>query len=136
MHHNRYAHLSGLAVYALAVGFAAHSAQAEEPACNRIDAANHTGAQVTVKSTGFSFDSFTPQIFGTGTRHCSYLRDESVGGELAAVFSESYTSDVGTTNAQIWISKTSARMLREELDGNITGKGSGHDSARFSYPQK
>lgn len=93
MNHNRYAHLSGLAIYAFAVGFAAHSAQAEEPACNRIDAANHTGAQVTVKSTGFSFDSFTPQIFGTGTRHCSYLRDESVGGELAAVFSESYTSD-------------------------------------------
>lgn len=24
--------------------------------------------------------------FGSGTRHCSYLRDESVGGELAAVF--------------------------------------------------
>jgi hypothetical protein len=62
------------------------------------DAANHTGAQVSVKSTGFSFDSLTPQNFGTGTRHSSYLR--------------------------------------EELDGNITGKGSGHDSTRFGYPRK
>jgi hypothetical protein len=135
--HNRYARLSGLAIYALAVGLGAHSAQAEEPACDRIDAANSIKpVQATAQSTGFSFDSFTPQIFGSGTRHCSYLRDESVGGELASIFTETYTSNVGTTKAQIWISKTSGHLLREELAGSITGKGSGHDSVRFSYPKK
>ena len=34
--------------------------------------------------------------------------------------------------ATIWISKSSGRLLKEEQDGDITGKGKGHIS--YSWP--
>jgi len=73
----------------------------------------------------------TPKIYGLGTHTCSYLRDEAVGGEVAAVYREQYRSEVGATDATIWISRTSGRVLREEQDGDIVGKGKGHITYRW-----
>jgi len=121
-----------LVIAALCSVFAALPARADKAACDRIDAANRfTPHNVNSTSTGFAFDQYTPDIFGGGTRTCSYLHDDAVGGEAAAVYSERYVAKAGTTNAQLWISKTSGRLLREELDGDIPGKGKGHDSVRF-----
>jgi hypothetical protein len=114
-------------------------AWADEKDCARIDAANHVGriagVQANSTSTGFAFDNYTPDIY-SGTRTCSHLRDETVAGEPASVYAEHHQSSVGTTDAQLWISNRSSRLLREELDGNVIGKGKGHDSVRFNYPGK
>jgi hypothetical protein len=112
-------------------------AWADQAACDRIDGANRvTPHNAESRTTGFAFDQYTPDIFGSGTRTCSYLRDEAVGGEPASVYAERYASKAGTTNAQIWISKKSGHLLREELDGEVPGKGKGHDSVRFTDPVK
>jgi hypothetical protein len=68
---------------------------------------------------------------------CRYLRDESVNGEAAAVYStHSERSDVGhiTSDGQIWISKSSGLPLRDEVhidSGGAVGKN--HYSGRYEY---
>jgi hypothetical protein len=63
---------------------------------------------------------------------CRYLKDESVAGEMAAVYSE--RSQSGEAQAQLWISKSSGLLLREEMD---IGSGSPghptHMSMRYEY---
>jgi hypothetical protein len=54
------------------------------------------------------------------------------GRQPAAVYREQYKGDTGSTSATIWISKSSGRLLREEEDGDITGKGKGHISYHWS----
>ena len=110
------------------------SAHADQDACARISEANHrTGSShVQMKTTGYDFGKDTPHIYGPGTHTCSYLRDEIVDGQAAAVYREQYQSNTGSTDAQIWISKTSGFLLREEQDGNVTGKGRGHIAYRWT----
>ena len=136
MHKNR--HLALGAVVACSL-FNYVPAWADEKACARIDDANHVdsiaGVHADSTSTGFAFDNFTPDIY-SGTRTCAHIRDEAVAGEPASVYAEHYQSNVGTTDAQLWISNKSGRLLREELDGSVNGKGKGHDSVRFTYPRK
>ncbi len=68
---------------------------------------------------------------------CRYLRDESVNGEPAAVYSmHAERSDVGqvTSDGQIWISKSRDLPLRDEVDivsGGTTGKN--HYTGRYEY---
>jgi hypothetical protein len=106
----------------------------DQDACGRIAEANRkTGSSHgQMKATGFAFAAQTPEIYGSGTHTCSYLRDETVDGQAAAVYREQYQSKVGSTDAQIWISKSSGLVLREEQDGNVTGKGKGHISYRWT----
>jgi hypothetical protein len=113
---------------------ASHTAIADQVACNQIAAANrNTGSSHgQMKTTGYDFARDTPGIYGLGAHTCSYLRDEVVDGQAAAVYRERYQSKTGSTDAQIWISKTSGLLLREEQDGNVTGKGKGHISYRWT----
>lgn len=106
---------------------------ADPSACGRIRDANvKTGsANGKMTTTGYSFAKDTPDIYGPGRHSCSYLRDDSVDGEAAAVYDEQYRSTTGATHALIWISKTSGRLLREEEDGDIAGKGKGHIAYRW-----
>lgn len=63
---------------------------------------------------------------------CRYLKDESVGGETAAVYSE--RSHSGEAQAQVWISKSKGLPLREEMDIGSSDKGSNtHMSMRYEY---
>jgi hypothetical protein len=68
---------------------------------------------------------------------CRYLRDESVNGETAAVYStHAERSDVGQvkSDSQEWISKSRGLPLRGELDiesGDVSGKN--HLSVRYEY---
>jgi len=108
-----------------------HVAQAQDAVCDTIRAANiKTGRGGHMKQTGYAFAMDTPAICGLGDQTCRHLRDEPVGGVPAAVYLEQYKADAGTTEATIWISKTSGRLLREEEDGDIKGKG--HIS--YSWP--
>ena len=110
------------------------SARADQAACDRIRAADvKTGSSHGhMKMTGYNFAPDTPAIYGPGSHTCSYLRDETVDGQAAAVYREQYQSKTGSTDAQIWISKSSGLLLREEQDGNVIGKGKGHIAYRWT----
>jgi len=65
---------------------------------------------------------------------CKYLRDESVNGEAAAVYStQSERADMHTkSDGQIWISKSKGLPLKNEID--IASDGStNHHSTRYEY---
>jgi hypothetical protein len=63
---------------------------------------------------------------------CHYEKDESVGGQAAAVYSSQ--SQSGGAKAQLWISKSTGLPLREEVDVDSGGKGrNSHTSMRYEY---
>ncbi len=117
----------------LVASFAAHADQA---ACDKIRAANvATGSHGgQMKMSGYNFAKDTPQLYGLGDHTCSYLRDETIDGQVAAVYREQYQGASGSTDATIWISKSSGHLLREEENGDIKGKGKGHIS--YTWPAR
>ena len=65
---------------------------------------------------------------------CQHLRDESVNGEGAALYSVHTVSEDRTTDAQVWVSKSKGVPLREELDMNVGGAaGKSHMTLRYDY---
>ncbi|MGH8040790.1 MAG: hypothetical protein ACREPN_01965 [Rudaea sp.] len=108
-------------------------AHADQAACYLIRAANMKGGfgAMQMKISGYNFARDTPRLYGLGTHNCSYVRDEVMDGQAAAVYGEQYKGSTGVTNATIWISKSTGRLVREEQDGDITGKGKGHISYRM-----
>jgi hypothetical protein len=67
---------------------------------------------------------------------CKYLRDEAVEGEAAAVYSDNFIGKAAKTEGQIWISKKTGLVLRQEGDVDLGAKGKGHQSIRFDYSKK
>lgn len=108
-------------------------AQTDQAACDAIRTANvktdSDGVHMTV--TGYAFAKDTPKIYALGDQTCSYLRDETIDNQPAAVYREQYNAATGSTDATIWISKTTGRLLKGEQDGDIRGKGKGHISYRW-----
>ena len=69
---------------------------------------------------------------------CRYLRDESVNGETAAVYSthaERSDEDLGQieSDGQFWISKSKGLPLRHEEDIDAGGGSKKHHSTRYEY---
>lgn len=65
---------------------------------------------------------------------CQFLRNESVNGEPAAVYSMRRETETGKEDGQVWISKANGRALREEVDVDYGGAiGKSHLSARYEY---
>jgi hypothetical protein len=66
---------------------------------------------------------------------CRYLRDESVGGESAALYSTHHQTEDDTSDTQIWISKKNGLPLRMEIDIDVGGGAMGktHNSFRVDY---
>lgn len=66
---------------------------------------------------------------------CRYLRDESVNGEAAAVYSaHSERSDPAVkSDSQFWISKAKGLPLRHEQDIDAGGGTKMHHSTRYEY---
>ncbi len=110
------------------------AAHADQAACNKIMAANvKTGSHgAQMKTSGYAFAADTPKLYAFGDHTCVYLRDETVDGQSTSVYREQYTGGSGSTTATIWISKSNGRLLKEEQDGDIPGKGKGHIS--YSWP--
>jgi hypothetical protein len=64
---------------------------------------------------------------------CTKLREESVDGQLAAVYGE-HSADDATVTMRVWIAKASGLQLREEIDMNTGGaKGKSHYLVRYTY---
>src|ERR1035438_9455936 len=60
-----------------------------------------------------------------GKATCHFLRNEFVNGEPAAVYSMRRETENATEDGQMWISKTTGRSLRKEVDvetGGARGK--------------
>jgi len=69
-----------------------------------------------------------------GKATCQFLRNESVNGEAAAVYSMHRETDIANEDGLIWISKTSALALRKEVDMDYGGNmGKMHLIARYEY---
>ena len=65
---------------------------------------------------------------------CHYLRDESVNGEGAAVYSAHSESEAAKTDMTVWVSKSKGLPLRADIDvdaGGTTAKS--HESIRYEY---
>jgi hypothetical protein len=69
-----------------------------------------------------------------GKSSCQLVRNESVNGEAAAVYSMRRKTDAANEDGLIWISKTSGLALRKEVDMEYGGKiGKMHLIARYEY---
>jgi len=65
---------------------------------------------------------------------CHALRDESVNGESATVYSVHSEDDHGIHDGLVWISKSKGLFLREEADVQKPGQsGKAHASMRVDY---
>ena len=69
-----------------------------------------------------------------GKGACQFLRNESVNGEAAAVYSMRRETDIASEDGLIWISKTSGLALRKEVDlAHGEKQAKMHLSARYEY---
>ena len=130
----RQLHLTTFAC-ALLCALATTASHADPADCTTISDANHRyyaikDSRNTMKASGFDFVKYTPQIY-SNNEVCAFLRNETVAGDATKVYSQRFSSSAGTTYAEIWISTKSGLPVREELDGDITGKGKGHLSMVF-----
>ena len=58
--------------------------------------------------------------------------EEAVNGESATVYTSHSQSEKGTVDTQMWISKSRALLLRQDID--LAGTGfKNHSSSRFEY---
>jgi hypothetical protein len=65
---------------------------------------------------------------------CHVVRDESVNGESATVYSVHSETESGIHDSQVWISKSKGVLLREETDAQRPGQsGKEHVSLRLDY---
>jgi hypothetical protein len=67
---------------------------------------------------------------------CKYLRDETVSGEDANVYSDVFASKSGTANGTVWISKKNGWVLKREVDVEVFGVGKGHQAIVYEYSRK
>jgi hypothetical protein len=68
---------------------------------------------------------------------CRYLRDESINGEAAALYSMHAERALGqmhvTSDGQLWISKSKGLPLRDEMDVDAGSGIKDHHSVRYEY---
>lgn len=64
---------------------------------------------------------------------CQHLRDESVKGEIAAVYSSHSENEHGKNDQMAWISKSNGLLLRSEVDTTTVKGAKGHISLRYEY---
>ena len=103
-------------------------AKADQATCDLVKHATGQVRNIAIKETGYDFSKDTPDIYGSGQETCARLRDDTVGGHPATVYSQDFVAPMGSTHALIWVSKADGKALRIELDGHVKGKGDGHES--------
>lgn len=70
----------------------------------------------------------------TKTGTCHYVRDESVNGENTAVFATHNQTENGTSDNQIWISKSKGLIVKQESDIDVGGgRPKSHIAMRYEY---
>ena len=117
--------------------------QESKDACAPVQAAYQktTSASNSSKATNTgglnvaeAYDKITSEAGHKET--CKYLRDETVTGEDANVYSDVFASKSGRVTGTVWISKKNGWVLKREVDVEIAGVGKGHQSIVFEYPPK
>ena len=70
-----------------------------------------------------------------GAATCKVVREESVNGQPATVYSLHSKTEDGTEDAQMWIAKGTGLPLRKEMDMDVGGgnMGKSHVSIRYEY---
>jgi hypothetical protein len=63
---------------------------------------------------------------------CQEVRDDAVNGESATVYTSHSVTERGTADTQMWISKSRALLLRQDIDMAGTSFKN-HTSTRFEY---
>lgn len=61
---------------------------------------------------------------------CKYLRDEVMDSEAAALYSTHNVTEFGTSDQQVWISKSRGLPLRQTID---ISEGHAHHEVRYDY---
>ena len=65
---------------------------------------------------------------------CSAVREESVNGENAMLYSVHQGTDDATIDSQIWISKSRGVPLKTDIEMDVGGKlGKSHRIMRYEY---
>lgn len=106
--------------------------------CNAIAGANEATMQskykVTSNTTGLQLGPYMAKIhMHHKQQSCKFVREDSLNGEAVAIYTQHMVAPEGSTDEELWISKGSNRIVREEIDGEITGSGHGHLSMLFHY---
>ena len=121
----------------ISVSFMSRSVSAANP-CDTIVIANKATMQseytTTDKSTGVPITPYMSKIHMHYTEQsCKLVREDSINGEAVAVYTQHMVAPEGSTDEELWISRQSNRILREEIDGEITGQGHGHLSVLYHF---
>jgi hypothetical protein len=140
----------GILGFVAAVAFAAGAsgapqgtAQDSKDACAPVQAAEQktTSASNSSKATNTgglnvseAYDKITSEPGHRET--CKYLRDETVTGEDANVYSDVFASKSGRAIGTVWVSKRNGWVLKREVDVEMAGVGKGHQSIVFEYPKQ
>jgi|ERR1700677_578632 hypothetical protein len=128
---------------AMAARQAAGGAQESKDACAPVQAADQktTSASNSSKATntgglnvGEAYNKITSEPGHRET--CKYLRDETVTGEDANVYSDVFASKSGMATGTVWVSKKNGWVLKREVDVQMAGVGKGHQSIVFEYPKQ
>ncbi len=69
----------------------------------------------------------------TAKTTCHYVRDDSVNGESAAIYSTHDITPHGTVDSQIWVSRRRGLILRQEIDIDTGNGHKSHRSSRYDY---
>jgi hypothetical protein len=64
---------------------------------------------------------------------CQRVRDESVGGTPAIVYSEHSEGEFGKSDGQVWVAKGTGLVLRTENDMDTGDASKTHPSVRYDY---
>jgi hypothetical protein len=69
-----------------------------------------------------------------GKASCQAVRSDTVNGEAATVYSIHSETEDAKGDGQLWISKSTGRLLREEQDTDVGGAmGKSHRSSRYEF---
>lgn len=63
---------------------------------------------------------------------CQEVRNETMNGESATVYTSHSVTEKGTADTQMWISKSRALLLRQDID-SVGTSVKNHSSTRFEY---
>jgi hypothetical protein len=101
---------------------------------NKTTMEGRSNYSTTGKSTGAKIAPVMSKIhMHAKDKTCKLVRDDAVDGEAVSVYVQHLTAPEGSVDEEVWISKKSNRILREEIEGDITGNGRGHLSMLFHY---
>lgn len=65
---------------------------------------------------------------------CTHVRDESVNGEPASVWHSHSVTEAGTSDTDMWISKSRNLLLKSDIRMDVGGNmGKSHITSRYEY---